>query len=101
MDALLLKENAGDPGENVSNRWLYIASAMIGGIYGIMLRIMANLHSDFLRVMSIGFIFFMPFALGCIAVYIAEIKRPQTVRTWIWLPWLSLLAALLGTLITL
>ena len=82
MDALLLKENAANPNENVSNRWLYIASAMIGGVYGIMLRVMANLHSDFLRVMSIGFIFFMPFALGCIAVYIAEIKRPQRLWTW-------------------
>jgi hypothetical protein len=94
-------ENATSPGNEFSNRGLYIASAVIGGSYGIALRILANLHVDVLRVMTIGFIFFMPFALGCIAVYIAEIKHPQRVRTWIWLPWLSLLAALGGILLTL
>jgi hypothetical protein len=94
-------ENATSPGNEFSNRWLYIASAVIGGSYGLVLRILANLHVDVLRVMTIGFIFFMPFALGCIAVYIAEIKHPQRVRTWIWLPWLSLLAALGGILLTL
>lgn len=94
-------ENAPSPGDEFSNRWLYIASAVIGGSYGIVLRILANLHVDVLRVMTIGFIFFMPFALGCIAVFIAEIKHPQRVRTWIWLPWLSLLAALGGILLTL
>jgi hypothetical protein len=101
MDTLLLKEKASDPVAQVSNRWLYIASAVTGGTYGLVLRIMASLHSDVLRVMSIGFIFFMPFALGCIAVYIAEIKRPQRLWTWMWLPWLSLLAALGGIVITL
>jgi hypothetical protein len=94
-------ENATSTGNELSNRWLYIASAVIGGSYGIVLRVLANLHVDVLRVMTIGFIFFMPFALGCIAVYIAEIKHPQRVRTWIWLPWLSLLAALGGILLTL
>ena len=91
MDAPLI-EKTSDPGEKLSNRWLYIASAVIGGAYGIILRMMASLHSDVLRVMTVGFIFFMPFALGCIAVYIAEIKRPQRLWTWMWLPWLSLLA---------
>jgi hypothetical protein len=86
--------------DEFSNRGLYIASAVIGGMYGITLRILASLNMDALRVMSIGFILFMPFALGCIAVYIAEVRRPQRVRTWIWLPWLSLLAALGGILVT-
>jgi hypothetical protein len=101
MDALLLKEKAGDSGEKLSNRGLYIASAIVGGTYGITLRVMASLHYDLFRVMTVGFIFFMPFALGCIAVYIAEIKRPQRPWTWIWLPWLSLLAALGGITVTL
>ena len=84
-----------------SNRSLYIASAVIGGIYGLTLRIMAAWHVDVLRVMSIGFIFFMPFAQGCIAVYMVELKRRQKIRTWLILPWLSVLAGLAGTLITL
>jgi hypothetical protein len=101
MAEQFLNEKASNPDDEFSNRWLYIASAVIGGSYGIVLRILANLHVDVLRVMTVGFIFFMPFALGCIAVYIAEIKHPQRVRTWIWLPWLSLLAALGGILVTL
>jgi hypothetical protein len=101
MDALLLKEKASNSTKKLSSRWLYIASAVIGGSYGIILRVMAGLHYDLLRVMTVGFIFFMPFALGCIAVYIAEIKRPQRLWTWIWLPWLSLLSALGGIAVTL
>jgi hypothetical protein len=88
-------------GSEFSNKWLYLGSAIIGGIYGLVLRIVAGRHGSILTVMSLGFVFFMPFALGCTAVYIVEIKRPQRVRTWIWLPWLSLLAALGGTLIAL
>src|SRR5438445_4379120 len=79
MDAPLLEKSSA-LANNSSNRWLYIASAVTGGAYGLALRIMASLHSDFLRVMPIGFIFFMPFALGCIAAVIAEIKRPQPRR---------------------
>jgi hypothetical protein len=101
MDTLFLKEKSGNSSEKLSSRWLYIASAVIGGTYGIVLRVMAGLHYDLLRVMTVGFIFFMPFALGCIAVYITEIKRPQRLWTWIWLPWLSLLSALGGIAVTL
>lgn len=101
MTDQLLNPQTRNPGDEFPNRWLYIASGVIGGVYGLTLRILAGLQVDALRVMSIGFIFFMPFALGCIAVYIAEIKRRQRVWTWIWLPWLSLLAALGGTLVTL
>jgi hypothetical protein len=42
----------------------------------------------------------MPFALGCIAVYIVEIKQRQRIWTWLWLPLLPMLAALGGTMIT-
>jgi hypothetical protein len=84
-----------------NHKWILIASVAIGAAYGLTVRLLAGMHKDFFSVMSIGFIFFMPFALGCIAVFVAEIKRPQSVRTWIWLPWLPLLASLLGTLVTL
>ena len=89
------------PDADLKNKWLLIASVAIGAAYGLSVRMMAATRFGVPWVMSIGFIVFMPFALGCIAVYCAEIKRPQRVRTWIWLPWLSLLAALVGTLITL
>jgi hypothetical protein len=88
------------PAADFRDSWLLVASVAIGAAYGLFVRLLGVFNSDVLRVMSIGFIFFMPFALGCIVVYVTEIKRPQRVFTWIWLPWLSLLAALLGTVIT-
>jgi hypothetical protein len=89
------------PKSGLNGKRLILMGIVAGTVYGLFIRVMAGVHSDFFSVMSIGFIFFMPFALGCIAVFIAEIKQPQRVRTWIWLPWLPLLASLLGTLITL
>jgi hypothetical protein len=71
--------------------WLSIA---IGAAYGLSMRLLAGFHAHWLEVMSMSFICFMPIALGCISVYIAEIQRPQQVRLWFFLPWLSMLAAL-------
>jgi hypothetical protein len=101
MNDQTLVENASNPGDQSSYRWLYIASAVIGGVYGLTLRILASMQVDVLRVMTVGFLFFMPFALGCLAVYIVEIKRPQTVWAWLVLPWLAIFAALGGILVTL
>src|SRR6266481_1988378 len=94
-------EPINHPDDRSPNRWLYLGCALIGGIYGLTIRLAASWQGDILRVMSMGFIFFMPLALGCIVVFIAELKRPQLIRTWIWLPWLSVVVALAGTWITL
>ncbi len=80
-------------------KYLLLVSAAIGAAYGLSFRLLANSHPDWLTVMSVGFIFFMPFALGCISVYIAEVQRPQRVRTWFFLPWLPLLTALAALLV--
>ncbi|MGZ4897867.1 MAG: hypothetical protein ACXV9O_15575 [Candidatus Angelobacter sp.] len=81
-------------------RNLVILGAVMGFIYGFGLRLLANSHASHLAVMTIGFTCFMPFAMGCITVYFAEIGQPQRVRTWIWLPWVPLLAALGATMLT-
>jgi hypothetical protein len=82
-------QKTANPDPRYPNKWLYIISAAIGAGYGLAVRLLAGSQREILAVMSIGFVFFMPFALGCIAVYVAEIRRPQRMRTWIWLPWLS------------
>ncbi len=82
-------------------RNLLILGAVIGFLYGLGLRLLANSHPAGFQVMTIGFTCFMPFAMGCITVYFAEIGQPQRIRTWIWLPWLPLLAALVATMLTL
>jgi hypothetical protein len=89
------------PDSGLKNRWFLVASIGVGAAYGLFVRLAASVTWDVFRVMSIGFLVFMPFALGCIVVYIAEIKRPQRIFTWIWLPSVSVFAALIGTFITL
>lgn len=85
------------PAKSISLRWLYVASALAGGSYGIFVRLLAfHLKTEIFQVMSIGFIFFMPFALGCIAVYVVELNRPHRIWAWISLPWLSVIVALAG-----
>jgi uncharacterized membrane protein (UPF0136 family) len=80
---------------------LVILGAVIGFLYGFGLRMLANSQSSHFAVMTMGFTCFMPFAMGCITVYFAEIGEPQRVRTWIWLPWVPLLAALAATMLAL
>jgi hypothetical protein len=79
----------------MSMRWLYLASAFVGDIYGIFVRFIAfRLQAHIFSVMSVGFIFCMPFALGCIAVYVVELNQPRRIWAWLWLPWLSVVVAL-------
>lgn len=82
-------------------RNLVILGAAIGFIYGFGLRILANDHSSHFAVMTIGFTCLMPFAMGCITVYFAEIGEPQRIRAWIFLPWVPLAAALGATMLAL
>jgi hypothetical protein len=82
-------------------RNLVIVGAVIGFLYGFGLRIVANSPSSHFAVMTMGFTCFMPFAMGCVTVYFAEIGQPRRVWTWIWLPWVPLLAALGATMLAL
>jgi hypothetical protein len=82
--------------------WLLAGSAGIGLWYGLVIRSAASFDGGhWLSVMSIGFIVFMPFALGFLAVFFAERKQAQ--RLWIWflLPWAPLMAALVGMMLAL
>jgi hypothetical protein len=91
-------ENAGT--DEFKPRNLLIVGAIMGFLYGLGLRLLANFQPAGFEVMTIGFTCFMPFAMGCITVYIAEIGQPQRIRTWSWLPWIPLAAALVATILT-
>lgn len=82
-------------------RNLIILGAVIGFLYGFGLRILANSPSSHFAVMTMGFTCLMPFAMGCITVYFAEIGEPQRIRAWIFLPWVPLVAALGATMLVL
>src|ERR1043166_6240482 len=80
-------------------RNLVLLGAGIGFLYGFGLRILANSPSSHFAVMTMGFTCFMPFAMGCVTVYFAEIGQRR--RVWTWLPWVPLLAALGATMLAL
>jgi len=83
-------------------RWeWFIGGAVIGVVYGFGLRLLASLHPAGFEVMTVGFTCFMPFAMGCVTVYLAEMRGRQRVWVWIVLPWISVLAALGATMLAL
>ena len=92
--------------EQSGSRWsrkstLAFVGAVVGLIYGVGLRLLASFHSANFQVMTIGFIFIMPFAMGYITVYIAEIHHEQRTWKWFFLPWVPMAAALGTMMLTL
>jgi hypothetical protein len=92
----------GDAAERseFKRRNLLMLGAAIGFLYGLGLRLLANSQGAHYVVMTVGFICFMPFAMGCITVYFAEIGEPRRIWTWVWLPWVPLVAALVAMMLT-
>jgi hypothetical protein len=82
-------------------RNLLLIGAGAGLAYGLALRLLAGLHVAGFEVMTIGFICFMPFALGSVTVYFAEVGRAQPIWRWIILPWVSMAGALAATMLVL
>src|SRR5579872_5324071 len=83
------------------NHVLIGAGAAVGLVYGVAARLLAKSRWSGMAVMTIGFTFLMPFAMGFITICVAEIKRAQRVRTWCLLPWTPLLAALAAMMLML
>ena len=50
--------------------------------------------------MSLGFIIFVPFAIGAITVYIAETIQDRSVVFYLFAPWLTIVLFALGTILT-
>src|SRR5260370_29283098 len=86
---------------DLRTRWLLPAGGAIGLLYGLAIRAAASLLGRDYLIMTIGFILFMPLALGFLAVFYTERKQAQ--RLWIWflLPWAPLVAALVGMMLAL
>jgi hypothetical protein len=69
-----------------------------GVAYGLAARLVSHFFPDFSpsSVMTVGFICFFPFALGFIAVFLAEIGKRQGLWTWVYRPWVPLAGTMLG-----
>ena len=76
------------------NRYIAAFGAAIGLAYGLSLRYGSRLfpHSPVLQVMTLSFMFFLPFAMGFITIFIVERRRPQPIWIWFLLPWLPVAA---------
>ena len=86
------------------NRTLLISGSVVGFAYGFGLRLLSFFFPHFLSregtwVMTVGFTVFLPFAMGFIAVFSAEMKQRQRVWIWLFLPWIPLAATLAATML--
>jgi hypothetical protein len=75
--------------------------ALIGLLYGLSIRFGAQFfpNSSVFRVMTVGFVFLMPLAMGFASVFVVERRSKQ--RLWIWflLPWVPVLACEVAVLL--
>lgn len=67
--------------------------AAVGLVFGIAVRIGYNLFPDnkAFQIVTLGFIFFLPFAMGFLTVFVSERRGPQPVWTWFLFPWIPVL----------
>ena len=72
-----------------------------GIAYGLIARLLVELSDkDFFETMTIGFLFVTPAIIGAITVYFGTDKQRKSTRFQIMMPWVSIAAFLLVTMIT-
>lgn len=76
------------------NCYIAASGAAIGLAYGLSIRYGSRLfpNSPVFQVMTLSFMFFLPFAMGFITIFIVERRRPQPMWIWFLLPWLPVAA---------
>jgi hypothetical protein len=68
--------------------------ALGGTVYGIVIRLAFRGNdklNESLVVMSMAFLFVMPFVCGFLSIYFAEIRQKQSVAIWLLIPWFTVL----------
>ena len=84
------------------NRYHYLLSIFVPVVFGTgMLYVMDVLEAwKLLGVMSIAFLFFVPFGMGFLNVWVATYEQSQRRNFAIFMPWVSMLFFLLVTTLT-
>ncbi|MDX2129623.1 MAG: hypothetical protein SFU91_11370 [Chloroherpetonaceae bacterium] len=85
--------------------WSFIASAFIGAVYGLLARVVFQYRGegfagDIFGVMTVGFMFFVPLALGFLTIWFLDSVKKSLFLVEIFLPWASILVLLFMTFIT-
>jgi hypothetical protein len=78
-----------------TNLTLIAWGAATGLVYGLAIRYGAQIlpNKHFLAVMTLGFMLFLPFAMGFVTIFVIEGRRAQPVWIWFLLPWVTVAAA--------
>lgn len=73
--------------------------AAVGLAYGLAVRYGARVfhNSMVFAVMTLGFMLFLPFAIGFSTIFVIERRRVQTIWVWFLLPWIPVIAGELAT----
>lgn len=76
-------------------------SVAAGAAYGLLIRLGNRIfpQSSVFVVMSVGFLIFLPLAIGFLTVYVLERSRPQPVWMWLLLSSVAVLLAIVGTML--
>src|SRR5437660_11576823 len=77
------------------NALLIASGAAIGFAYGLSVRYGSRVfpHSSLFAVMTLGFMVFLPFAMGFVTIFVIERRRPQRIWVWFLFPWIPVAAA--------
>lgn len=80
-----------------------IGGGAVGLVYGLAIRVGSRLFpaSNLFQVMTLGFMLFLPFAIGFTTIFVAERRQPQRVWVWLLLPWFGIVAGEVATALTL
>ncbi len=75
----------------------------VGLAYGLSLRFLAHMYplNRFFTVMSVSFLFLLPFSMGFLTVFLVERKQSQSPWLWVAMSVLPVTGGLLGTVIAL
>jgi uncharacterized membrane protein YeaQ/YmgE (transglycosylase-associated protein family) len=80
----------------------FIVGIILGTVYGLVARLLIEFNdNDFLKTMTIGFLFVTPAIIGAITVFFGTEKQRKSAAFQIMMPWVSIAAFLLVTMITL
>jgi hypothetical protein len=80
----------------------FIIGIILGVVYGLIARLLIEFNDNgFLKTMTIGFLFVTPAIIGAITVYFGTEKQRKSAGFQIMMPWVSIFAFLLVTMITL
>lgn len=81
------------------NLKIIAAGAAVGLAYGLAIRYGSRAfpNSSMIPVMTLGFMLFLPFAIGFSTIFVIERRRAQSIWVWFLLPWIPVIAGELAT----